>query len=107
MVRFPPKVFFPQYSITLPYLRFTGLLKVLDDIEHFAQTSQDPAALGSVREARAGLEKLIAKMDSLESSFDRIAERSCELRLSLSWKCQADPLVSAVSFAIIESSETM
>ncbi|KAI0942131.1 hypothetical protein AcV7_002650 [Taiwanofungus camphoratus] len=66
----------PDSPYSLERADVDGLLKVLDDIEHFAQTSQDPAALGSVREARAGLEKLIAKMDSLESSFDRIAERS-------------------------------
>ena len=53
-------------------------MHVLDDLEHFAEASRDSAALASVREARSGLDKLIAKMDSLESGFDRIAERSCE-----------------------------
>lgn len=53
-------------------------MHVLDDLEHFAEASEDPAALRSVREARSGLDKLIGKMDSLESGFDRIAERSCE-----------------------------
>ncbi|OCH89638.1 hypothetical protein OBBRIDRAFT_794051 [Obba rivulosa] len=53
-----------------------GLLQILGDLEHFANSSQDSAALSSVQEARAGLEKLIGKMDSLEAGFDRIAERS-------------------------------
>ncbi|KAH9922465.1 uncharacterized protein B0H18DRAFT_1017593 [Fomitopsis serialis] len=53
-----------------------ALLHVLDDLEHFAEASQDPAAMSSVRESRAGLDRLIGKMDSLESGFDRIAERS-------------------------------
>lgn len=35
-------------------------------------------ALSSVQEARAGLDKLISKMDTLESGFDKIAERSCK-----------------------------
>lgn len=58
-------------------------MHVLDDLEHFARDSSNPIALTSVQDARAGLEKLIVKMDSLESGFDRIAERSRKLfRLS-------------------------
>ncbi|THH32812.1 hypothetical protein EUX98_g1391 [Antrodiella citrinella] len=53
-----------------------ALMHVLEDLEHFASQSSDPATLTSVREARLGLEKLIGKMDALESGFDRIAERS-------------------------------
>lgn len=53
-------------------------MRVLDDLEHFAQTAQDPVVFESIKETRAGLEKLIGKMDSLESTFDRIAERSCQ-----------------------------
>lgn len=53
-------------------------MHVLDDLEHFAHDSSNPTALTSVKEARMGLEKLIIKMDSLESGFDKIAERSCE-----------------------------
>ena len=53
-------------------------MQVVNDLEHFAQQAQDPIALASIKETRAGFEKLINKMDSLESSFDRIAERSCQ-----------------------------
>lgn len=56
----------------------SDLMRVLDDLEHFAQTAQDPVVFESIKETRAGLEKLIGKMDSLESTFDRIAERSCQ-----------------------------
>lgn len=54
------------------------LINVLDDLEQFAQSSNDSAAINSVQEARGALEKLIGKMDGIESGFDRIAERSCE-----------------------------
>ncbi|RDB29904.1 Autophagy-related protein 11 [Hypsizygus marmoreus] len=53
-----------------------GLLKVLDDLEQYSRSSNDVAALKAVRECRAALDKLVARMDSLESGFDRIAERS-------------------------------
>jgi len=56
----------------------TGLIEVLGDLEHFAKSAGDTAAMSSVREARVSLEKLIGKMDGIESGFDRIAERSCE-----------------------------
>ncbi|KAI0767884.1 hypothetical protein BC629DRAFT_1596149 [Irpex lacteus] len=52
------------------------LLLAMDDLEQFARKSPHPGALASVQEARAGLEKLIHKMDGLEAGFDRIAERS-------------------------------
>ncbi|KZT65321.1 putative peripheral membrane protein [Daedalea quercina L-15889] len=72
--------FSPTGSLDLPYSLerpdIDDLLHVLDDLERFAEDSQDPAALSSVREARSSLDKLIGKMDSLESGFDRIAERS-------------------------------
>jgi hypothetical protein len=55
-----------------------GLLRVLDDLEQFARSSNDHAAIGAVRESRGALEKLVNKMDSLETGFDRIAERSCK-----------------------------
>ena len=54
----------------------SGLLRVLDDLEDFSRSNNDAAALTAVRECRAAFDKLIGKMDSLESSFDRIAERS-------------------------------
>ncbi|KAG6916954.1 hypothetical protein DXG01_004503 [Tephrocybe rancida] len=53
-----------------------GLLRVLDDLEQYAQTNSDAAALRAVRECRGALDKLIVKMDGLEAGFDRIAERS-------------------------------
>ncbi|KAG6888139.1 hypothetical protein C0995_010352 [Termitomyces sp. Mi166 len=53
-----------------------GLLRVFDDLDQYAQTNGDAAALRVVRECRAALDKLVAKMDGLEAGFDRIAERS-------------------------------
>lgn len=50
---------------------------LLDDLESFAKKSQDPVALASIKDTRAGLDKLISKMEGLEANFDRIAERSC------------------------------
>lgn len=54
------------------------LLQVLTDLETYARSSSNPAAMSSVQEARTAMEKLITKMDNLETGFDRIAERSCE-----------------------------
>ncbi|KAF9467733.1 hypothetical protein BDZ94DRAFT_1155481 [Collybia nuda] len=53
-----------------------GLLRVLDDLEQYSQSSNDTAALSAVRECRISLDKLVVRMDGLESAFDRIAERS-------------------------------
>ncbi|TFK38069.1 hypothetical protein BDQ12DRAFT_683909 [Crucibulum laeve] len=53
-----------------------GLLRVLDDLERYSQSNNDVAALKAVKECRASLEKLVVKMDNLESGFDKIAERS-------------------------------
>ncbi|EMD35555.1 hypothetical protein CERSUDRAFT_116294 [Gelatoporia subvermispora B] len=66
----------PESPYSLERADIDGLLQVLDDLERFAKSSEDTATLSSVQEARAGLEKLIGKMDSLEAGFDRIAERS-------------------------------
>lgn len=52
-------------------------MNVLDDLDRFARESPYPAAIDSIREVRSGLERLLSKMDTLESGFDRIAERSC------------------------------
>jgi hypothetical protein len=52
---------------------------VLGDLETFAKSAGDTAAMSSVKETRASLERLIGKMDGIESGFDRIAERSREL----------------------------
>lgn len=51
-------------------------MHVLDDMEKSVRNKDDEIALKSIRECRAGLEKQIAKMDSLEAGFDKIAERS-------------------------------
>ncbi|KIL61079.1 hypothetical protein M378DRAFT_13754 [Amanita muscaria Koide BX008] len=61
-----------------------ALLRVFDDLDQYG--SQDSLALGAVRECRAALDKLVGKMDNLESGFDKIAERSLlsASRLSLS-----------------------
>ncbi|TFK46861.1 putative peripheral membrane protein [Heliocybe sulcata] len=61
-------------------------LKILDELDQVAHASADLVALATIREARLALEKAIAKIDGLESGFDRIAERSLlsSSRLSLS-----------------------
>ncbi|EIN08294.1 hypothetical protein PUNSTDRAFT_143929 [Punctularia strigosozonata HHB-11173 SS5] len=51
------------------------LMRFMNELEGFAHTL-DPVAVETVKEAKFGLEKLIAKMDGLEASFDRLAERS-------------------------------
>jgi hypothetical protein len=54
------------------------LLRVLEDLERFAQSLRDnDVALNSIREIRTNLQRLVDRMDALESGFDRIAERSC------------------------------
>lgn len=74
----------PRSDITVSHLvdnsrmAHTGLIMVLGDLEHFAKSTRDAAAIGSVKETRASLERLIGKMDGIESGFDRIAERSRE-----------------------------
>jgi autophagy-related protein 11 len=55
-----------------------GLMRVLSDMEQSVQNKEDEIALKSIRDCKAGLEKQIAKMDSLEAGFDKIAERSRE-----------------------------
>ncbi|KAG5646740.1 hypothetical protein DXG03_002422 [Asterophora parasitica] len=51
------------------YQRAQSILEVMAKLS-------DAAASRAVRECRAALDKLVAKMDGLESGFDRIAERS-------------------------------
>jgi len=53
-----------------------GLLRLLSDLENFSRSCNDTVSLKSVRESKTGLEKLVSKMDSFESRFDKIAERS-------------------------------
>ncbi|OJA17862.1 hypothetical protein AZE42_05905, partial [Rhizopogon vesiculosus] len=64
----------PSYSLSREDV--DALLQVLSDLESYARSGSNPAAMASVLEARTAMEKLIAKMDNLEAGFDRIAERS-------------------------------
>ena len=65
-----------QYFLT-SLIQTLDILHVLSDLETYAQTAEDgETALASLREIRVNLEKLVQKMDALESGFDRIAERS-------------------------------
>lgn len=57
-------------------LSLAGLLHVLDDLENYVSSTNDAIGLRAVQESRISMEKLIVKMDSLESGFDKIAERS-------------------------------
>ncbi|KAA1472524.1 putative peripheral membrane protein [Dentipellis sp. KUC8613] len=67
----------PDNSYSLERSDVDELLKVLKDLEQYAETLSDAdGALRSIRETRNNLEKLVSKMDALESGFDRIAERS-------------------------------
>ncbi|KZV76457.1 hypothetical protein PENSPDRAFT_741294 [Peniophora sp. CONT] len=52
-------------------------MRVLSDLEAYVETLPDGSlALASLREIKTNLDKLVQKMDALESGFDRIAERS-------------------------------
>ncbi|PPR01236.1 hypothetical protein CVT24_006000 [Panaeolus cyanescens] len=51
-------------------------MTVLNDLENWSRSKNDLNALNAVIEARTAVEKLINKMDNLELSFDKIAERS-------------------------------
>ncbi|THV00458.1 hypothetical protein K435DRAFT_818316 [Dendrothele bispora CBS 962.96] len=53
-----------------------GLFRLLDDLENLGRSTNDASVLSAVVECRTALEKQIAKMDGLEASFDKIAERS-------------------------------
>ncbi|KAL0959683.1 hypothetical protein HGRIS_011381 [Hohenbuehelia grisea] len=65
-----------EFTYSLEREDVDGLLRVLADLEQHSRSTNDAIALGAIAECRASLEKLIIKMDSLESGFDRIAERS-------------------------------
>ncbi|KAI0250611.1 putative peripheral membrane protein [Lactifluus subvellereus] len=78
---------------TLERTDISNLLHVLEDLERYAQSLEDnDLALANVRETRTGLQRLVDKMDSLESGFDRIAERSLlsSSRLALSRRRLSD-----------------
>ncbi|KAH9998573.1 hypothetical protein BJV77DRAFT_1156392 [Russula vinacea] len=71
----------------------SSLLRILEDLEWYAQSLKDNGvALANVRETRAGLQRLIDKMDALEAGFDRITERSLlsTSRLALSRRRLSD-----------------
>ena len=70
----------PYHSPLIHFNRPLDLLRVLTDLETYAQTrlNKSPIALDAVRNCRASLDKLITKMDALEAAFDKIAERSRE-----------------------------
>ncbi|KAG6837101.1 hypothetical protein H0H93_014705 [Arthromyces matolae] len=65
-----------DFAYSLQRDDINGLLRLLDDLDDYAQTNNDAVALGAVRECRTALDRLIGKMDGLETNFDRIAERS-------------------------------
>jgi len=66
-----PVSYFEPFSLSAP-----EILHVVYDLEQFARSNNDPVALSAIIETHSSLEKLVAKMDSLEAGFDRIAERS-------------------------------
>ncbi|KAI0277952.1 hypothetical protein BGY98DRAFT_976913 [Russula aff. rugulosa BPL654] len=72
----------------------SGLLRILEDLERYAQSLKDNGvALATVRETRMSLQRLVDKLDALETGFDRIAERSCTAltsRLALSRRRLSD-----------------
>ena len=69
---------FKTFSPVTPLipLSLAGLLHVLDDLEKYVGSTNDAIGLRAVQESRIAMEKLIVKMDNLESGFDKIAERS-------------------------------
>ncbi|KAF9530274.1 hypothetical protein CPB83DRAFT_763691 [Crepidotus variabilis] len=88
-----PTIDFSPSGSTESYYSFErgdidNLLQVMDELDAFARArlNSDPAALSAVGDCRATLEKLIGKMDNLETGFDKIAERSLlsQSRISMS-----------------------
>ncbi|KAI9507608.1 putative peripheral membrane protein [Russula earlei] len=80
-------------SYTLERTDVSSLLRVLEDLERYAQSLKDNGvALANVREMRTNLQRLVDKMDALEAGFDRIAERSLlsSSRLALSRRRLSD-----------------
>lgn len=60
------------------FITSTDLMQLLDGLEQAAESNNATRALRALRECRTALEKQIAKMDNLELTFDKIAERSCK-----------------------------
>jgi autophagy-related protein 11 len=77
------KTFSPVMLLIL--LSLAGLLHVLDDLENYVSSTNDAIGLRAVQESRIAMEKLIVKMDNLESGFDKIAERSRKFTMPLCW----------------------
>ncbi|KAI9458624.1 putative peripheral membrane protein [Lactarius psammicola] len=78
---------------TLERADISNLLRVLEDLERHAQSLRDnDVALINIRETRTNLQRLVDRMDALESGFDRIAERSLlsSSRLALSRRRLSD-----------------
>ncbi|KAH9973833.1 hypothetical protein BGW80DRAFT_1306660 [Lactifluus volemus] len=78
---------------TLERTDISSLLDILEEWERYAQSLEDNGmALANVRETRTGLQRLVNRMDALESGFDRIAERSLlsSSRLALSRRRLSD-----------------
>ncbi|KAH9962908.1 hypothetical protein BC827DRAFT_1195700 [Russula dissimulans] len=62
---------------TLERTDVNGFLRVLEDLERYAQSLRDNGVtLANIRETRANLQRLVDRMNTLETGFDRIAERS-------------------------------
>jgi len=71
-------------------LSLAGLLHVLDDLESLVNSTGDSIGLRAVQESRIAMEKLIIKMDNLESGFDKIAERSRGFTIPLNRRTSID-----------------
>ena len=60
----------------------TALDEIAEEDPSSTQSNSQSAVINPIREIRTGLDKLVAKIDSLEPDFDRLAEKSSEcLRL--------------------------
>jgi hypothetical protein len=60
-------------------------------MERYAQSIKDSGvALANVRETRTSLQRLVDKLDSLETGFDRIAERSRTSIMSFPFIAEVD-----------------
>lgn len=81
-----------------------GLLLIFDDLAQYAD--QDPVALKAVNECRGALDKLVSKMDNLEPSFDKIAERSCKCEVTF-FSEMTNTSNSAIRFETILISQTL
>lgn len=98
-MRFPSIDFSPSGGrdtdspYTLERADISNLLRVLEDLERYVQSLGDnDVALINIRETRTNLQRLVDRMDALESGFDRIAERSLlsSSRLALSRRRLSD-----------------